>query len=327
MMKAVMQRGVILYLIMSACCIAASTDPFPPEALPAVSIGEFLPPDFEASGLVWHTRRQKLFLVSDNGFLASMTDQGTDVELWRISADLEAVTVAFPTSDFIYLGVEHPDSIYEFNITTGGITRVFNLTPWMDGPKNSGLEALTFVPDPADPEGGLFYAGLQETGQIFVFRLPILSSAVSTAVTFVGVIYPIQGVNNISDLYYTPCQDVLYAIYDSSNLLRAMTPDGSFLRQWELPGDSQEGITLKGSELYICEDNGQNGGRVYRYAPFLVFPQPDLDNDGIVDLRDYAVFSQCWRDRLFWKTADLNKDNRLDVADIAFFASLWLRGK
>ena len=326
-----MQRGVILYLIMSACCIAASTDPFPPEALPAVSIGEFLPPDFEASGLVWHTRRQKLFLVSDNGFLASMTDQGTDVELWRISADLEAVTVAFPTSDFIYLGVEHPDSIYEFNITTRRVSRAFfNLTPWMDGPKNSRFgRRLTFCAViRLTPEGGLFYAGLQETGPDFLFFACLSCPAlVSTAVTFVGVIYPIQGVNNISDLYYTPCQDVLYAIYDSSNLLRAMTPDGSFLRQWELPGDSQEGITLKGSELYICEDNGQNGGRVYRYAPFLVFPQPDLDNDGIVDLRDYAVFSQCWRDRLFWKTADLNKDNRLDVADIAFFASLWLRGK
>ena len=85
----------------------------------------------------------------------------------------------------------------------------------------------------------------------------------------------------------------------TARIFKAMTPDGSFLRQWELPGDSQEGITLKGSELYICEDNGQNGGRVYRYAPFLVFPQPDLDNDGIVDLQGLRCFFAVLRDRLF----------------------------
>lgn len=314
-------------LFLAGSLSVGSAVPFPPEALPAVNIGQRLPSNFEASGLVWHTELQRLFLVSDSGLVASMTDRGEDLELWPVDADIEAVTVANPKSDFIYLGIEHPDSIYEFNLSTGTVSRIFDLTGWMDGPKNSGLEALTFVPDDADPEGGLFYAGLQETGQIFVFRLPILSSADSAAVTFIGSIYPIQGIKNISGMHYVPTQDVLYAIYDNTDLLRAMTTDGSLLGQWSLPGNDQEGVTIKGSELYLCEDYGNEGGAVYRYAPFVVFPQPDLNNDGKVDLHDYAVFSGYWRSGLFWTFADLNADGRLDVSDVALFASLWLRGK
>ena len=175
-MKAVMQRGVILYLIMSACCIAASTDPFPPEALPAVSIGEFLPPDFEASGLVWHTRRQKLFLVSDNGFLASMTDQGTDVELWRISADLEAVTVAFRRAILSILALSIPTVfIIQYHDRRYHARFQFNA---VDGwAQNSGLEALTFVPDPADRKVACFMQACRSPARFFVFACTILSSA------------------------------------------------------------------------------------------------------------------------------------------------------
>ena len=47
----------------------------------------------------------------------------------------------------------------------------------MTGPSNLGLEALTFVPDDSHQEGGVFYAGLQSTGEIFRFVLSIKSSS------------------------------------------------------------------------------------------------------------------------------------------------------
>jgi len=202
-----------------------------------------------------------------------MSANGTGVTNWSVGGDLEGVTVARPQSDFIYLGIEHPDSIREFNIATGQVTRTFSLTGWMAGPDNSGLEALTFVPDAGNPEGGLFYAGLQADGRIFVFQLPILSSTTSTAVTHVRTIPALNGVSDISDMNYQASQGVLYAIYDSANLLRAMNPDGTLIKEWNLPGNDQEGLTLEGNALYIGEDYG-GGGDVFRYSNFVGVPEP-----------------------------------------------------
>lgn len=299
--------------------------PFPSEAQPAVSIGGKLPGSHETSGIVWHAGLQKFFLVSDAGTVTSMTAKGTKLTHWSIDADLEAVTVTHPNSDFIYLGIEDPDSIWEFNITTGLVTRIFDLTSWMTSPANSGLEALTFVPDPADPEGGLFYAGLQEDASIFVFRLPIQSSSTSTAVTWVRTIPPLNGVANISDLTYVPSQNAIYAIYDKDDILRAMETDGTLIGEWTLPGKDQEGVALKGSELYITEDYGSDGGDVLRYAPFKVIPQPDLDADGKVNLTDLAILSAAWTSNS-QSAADTNADGVIDTIDLAIFSAAWLQG-
>jgi len=253
--------------------MAWSADPFPPVALPGVSVGGNLPAGYETSGVVWHSRVQKLFLVGDGGTVSSMNANGTGVTNWSVGGDLEGITVARPQSDFVYLGVEHPDSIREFNIATGQVTRTFSLTAWMTGPDNSGLEALTFVPDSGNPEGGLFYAGLQTDGRIFVFQLPILSSTTSTAVTHVQTISALNSVTDISDMYYEAAQGALYAIYDSANLLRAMNPDGTLIKEWNLPGSNQEGLALNGTDLYIGEDYG-SGGDVLRYSNFVGVPEP-----------------------------------------------------
>jgi len=253
--------------------IALSAEPFPPDSLPGVSIGGNLPAGYETSGISWHSGVGKLFLVSDGGTVSSMGLDGTGLTHWSVGGDLEGITVARPQSDFVYLGVENPDSIREFNLATSRVTRTFSLTAWMTGPSNSGLEALTFVPDAANPEGGLFYTGLQADGRIFVFQLPIVSSTTSTAVTHVSTIPALNGVNDISDLYYNADQGVLYAIYDSANMLRAMEPDGTLIKEWRLPGSNQEGVTLKGRDLYIGEDYG-SGGDVFRYSGFVGVPEP-----------------------------------------------------
>jgi len=318
-------RIPILCTIMALTASAWSAEPFPSGSQPAVSIGGKLPGSHETSGIAWHAGFQKFFLVSDAGTVTSMTAKGTKLTHWPVNGDLEAVTIARPQSSFIYLGIEDPDSIWEFNITTGLVTRIFNLTSWMTSPANSGLEALTFVPDPADPEGGLFYAGLQEDARIFVFRLPIQSSTTSTAVTWVRTIPPINGVANISDLTYVPSQDAIYAIYDKDDILRAMETDGTLIGEWALPGQDQEGVALKGSELYITEDFGGDVGDVLRYAPFRVIPQPDLNADGKVNLTDLALLSAAWAGDT-QSAADTNADGAIDTTDLAILADAWLQG-
>ena len=253
-----------------------SFEPFPSEtALPGVSIGNNLPADYEASSIVWHPRLERFFLVCDEGIVSSMCNEGEDLRHWPIGGDLEATTIACPQSDFIYIGGENPDRISEFCVVTASVTRRFELSDWMQGPNNGGLEALAFVPDPDDPEGGLFYAGLQSNGSILVFRLPIASSTTSTEVVYLRTIPSHDGVEDISALHYAADHRTIYAIYDRSNLLRAMTPDGTVLREWKLPGRNQEGLTFKGDAMYVCSDHGRKGGDVVRYAPFAGITHPD----------------------------------------------------
>ena len=126
---------------------------------------------YEPSGAVWHTVRATLFIVGDDGQLTELARDGTVLNDWVIGGDLEGVTIADPESELIYIGREHPDAVLEFDISTGLTTsNSWDLTSWMTGSANLGLEALTYV-------DGLFYAGHQGEGNIYVFDLQPSSTA------------------------------------------------------------------------------------------------------------------------------------------------------
>jgi len=263
--------GVAVAIITSGIVAA---DPFPTAALPGTSLNQSIP-NYEPSDLVWHSRLGRLFSVSDGSAtissrVFSIADDGTSLAFWPVTGDLEGICVADPASDFLYVGTEQPNQIKEFRISTGVVTRTFDLNPWMTVASGQGLEALTFVPDPGNAEGGTFYAGLQDDGTIYRFSLPILTSATSTTVSPLGSFNPVTGRRDLSGLDYDRAAGVLYAIYDGPNLMRAMTTAGSFLKEWTLPGSNQEGIAVRGSSLFIAEDSGD----IMLYAPFQPVPEP-----------------------------------------------------
>ena len=307
---------LLLGLLSFSCSAAFSADPFPPGATGA-EISSGLPSGYEPSGVVWHFDLEKLLVVSDEGIISSMNSDGSDVSNYFLSGspDLEGITVADPNSPFVYLGLENPDSIVELNINTGTVTRSFNLTPWMTGPSNQGLEALTFVPDPNDPEGGIFYAGLQDDGKIYSFRLPISSSSSSTSVTHLGTITPVAGRTDLSGLHYDSNNEVLYAIYDSSNLLRAMEADATFLAEWELAGNDQEGISFAGDTLFISEDSEE----VWKYAPFPILlraPSADFDEDLDIDGADFLTLQRGFGQWGFLNDGDATGDSLVNANDL-----------
>lgn len=263
--------GVAVAIITSGIVAA---DPFPTAALPGTSLNQSIP-NYEPSDLVWHSRLGRLFSVSDGSAnvssrVFSIADDGTGLAFWPVTGDLEGICVADPASDFLYVGTEQPNQIKEFRISTGVVTRTFDLNPWMTVASGQGLEALTFVPDPGNAEGGTFYAGLQDDGTIYRFSLPILTSATSTTVSPLGSFNPVTGRRDLSGPDYDRAAGVLYAIYDGPNLMRAMTTAGSFLKEWTLPGSNQEGIAVRGSSLFIAEDSGD----IMLYAPFQPVPEP-----------------------------------------------------
>jgi len=235
-------------------------------------IGKNLPQTCEPSGLTWNPLLNSLFLVSDDGTLYQMDTEGNIVHNWSPGGDLEGVAVVEKRNSYVYLGIEHPDSIKEFDLSTGTLTsRSWDLTSWMIGPDNQGLEALTFVPDGYHPyncssSGGLFYAGLQADGKIYVFDVNLSTSG---NVSYITTLSPKSNLNDISGLYFCRETNILYAIYDEANILVEMKTDGTVLKEYNLPNKDQEAFTIipsiKGNgEVFIGED----AGTLWRWKPY-----------------------------------------------------------
>lgn len=256
--------------------IVMSASPWPADGtgtLLSVGVG------YEPSGIIWHTRLNRFFVVSDNGTIISMDQNGDDEKYWNIGGDLEAITIADPESNYIYAGIEHPDSIKEVDVTTGQLTgRSWDLTQWMIGADNSGLEALTFVPNGrhsygASSSGGLFYAGLQADGKIYVFDVDLAHSG---TVVYKNVkLTPASGKTDLSDMFYCIETDTIYAIFDSFDLLVEMAPDGAVVGEYTMPQPyrGQEGVVVVTSDpnlpaqIYIAQDEAPE---VWRYNNFPV---------------------------------------------------------
>jgi hypothetical protein len=246
---------------------------FPTQSLPGVDIGNGLGAGYETSGIAWHSRLERFFLVDDGGQLSSMDADGNNVTHHGInSSDYEGITIADPSTNLIYVGQEENNEIYEYDFVAGKITASYQLRTWMTTPGSSGLEALTFVPDANDSEGGLFYAGQQSNGVVYAFRLPIVSRT-PTRDFFQFSFQAATGRTDLSGLHFDDTNDVLYAIWDSDNFLRAMQPDGTFIEEWILPGTRQEGITFQGTNLVIAQDNGPDAIR-YSSFPIITVPEP-----------------------------------------------------
>lgn len=260
---------LILLALAAFTAQECSAAPQFPGDLPGTNIGGQLGANYEVSGAAWHAGLQRLIVVSDEGFVSQLEANGDFATTsFAGGGDLEAVCVADETSEFVYLGREHPDAVMEYNLQLGTITRIFPLTATMTGANNLGLEALTFVPDANDPEGGLFHAGKQDNGKVYVFRLPIVSSSTSTASTHITTYTPVPGRDDISGLDYDRGQGRLFAIFDSHNRISQMTPAGVLVQDWALPGNDQEGVAVRGCELFVVSDVG---GNVWKYTSF-----PDL---------------------------------------------------
>lgn len=274
-----MRTPLLLLAALAAGPPAAAQDPFPGD-LPGEEIGALLPPSYEPSGAAWHPRLQRLLLVDDGGRITLMDGHGGSVVHLTVpgapGTDFEGICVADPADDRVYVGVEQPARILEVDVSSGTLLRTFALTAMDAGtPVNQGLEALTFAPDAAHPEGGLFLAGRQSDGRLFTYELPIRTSATSTSATLVGSQPSPGGLSDLSGLEFDAGAGILYAIHDGADRLRALDPTGAtLLGEWTLPGNDQEGLALRGCQLWIAEDVGPE---VWRYEGV-------LDEDGCPSL-------------------------------------------
>ncbi len=213
----------------------ATAAPFPADVPPSV-----VTTVSEPSGIVWHPGMQKLYVVDDGGVLIEMNDDGSGQITWSGLGDIEGVTYADPASDFVYIARERPgNAILEFDLVQGQVTRVFDLQPWIaPADVNEGIEAITFVPDDQNVEGGYFYTGVQEDGRIHVFELPIQSSTTATTVTFVETFTPNPARADLSGMDFDRLNEILFVLWDSAERFAAYRSNRSLIEDWDMYVDN-----------------------------------------------------------------------------------------
>lgn len=248
------------------------------------SIGTNLPTGYEPSGAYWHGGLNKLVVVSDGGLLSTMDEDGNNVTNYTLSGDNETVTGTSSSSNYVYVGVEQPTrKVVEFDLSTGTTTgNSWDLTTWLTGSDNNGLEALTYVPSGKhafNTSEGVFLANKYSSSTIYAFVF-----GTSGSVTNVGSFTAPSA--SMSDMYYNESTGVLYALYEG--LAYEMDTSGTVSSSYSVPGSSQEGIAMNDSFTFIAQDTGA----VYRYdtrtTPITpVVTNPDADGDG------YAASVDC----------------------------------
>jgi hypothetical protein len=282
-----MQLSIRLILLWFAPHIGAF-DPFP-GTQPGVEIGAALPALFEPSGATWIAERAKLVICDDEGYIAAMNIDGSNTQSWPSGGSWEGITHNPAMPDLVFVIDEQIAQVQVFNISTGSFTGqsfaltsavagagvmpldVLDLDALQDQGDTTGVESLAFVPD---ANGGMFWAGSQENGFVYQFRFDTTSSNVSYWGKFKNWLVTN---NDLSGLEWDPALQVVFAVWDSNNVIRAISRDGLVLGSWNTPaGNNEEGIVSIGNQLVIAEDQATDS-EVWRYDQFLPFT-PMLQN-------------------------------------------------
>ncbi len=234
---------------------------------PHVWVADIDKEDFrEPSGICWHSGRETLFVVGDEGDVCEIETDGTLIKKKRIrKADFEGVTHD-PATGLLYVAVEGDEVVLEIDPDSLKVRREFDLPRKLNGrtvmsKKGQGIEGITFVPDSDHPQGGIFHIANQafsltnekDLSAVFQFELPLRNKAGGPKL--LGYFEP--GIIDLSGLHYDAESDVLTLISDVTNTFHQYNGDGDLLRSYAFPGENQEGITADNAGFwYVAQDSG-----------------------------------------------------------------------
>ncbi|MBI1907923.1 hypothetical protein HYS28_00710 [Candidatus Uhrbacteria bacterium] len=104
-----------------------------------------------------------LLVVSDEGDVATMGLDGSDVEMWLTWAnnDQEGVTVV---GDTLYVLNERERDVFAYDLATHALLRTYDLSPWISGWDNEGPEGMTY-------HNGQWLVGHSLTEEVYAFDL------------------------------------------------------------------------------------------------------------------------------------------------------------
>ncbi len=251
-----MMAAAVLTVALSATALAATAWPSNSTFEIGGQVRELVS-GIEPSGLMWHSGRNQLFMVGDEGQIVAMDKDGSNPTVWNAGGDLEDITVQSTSSNFVFLADED-GKIVKYDLSRSRAVKSWDVTRWMPEVNGAGMEALTYA-------NGYFYAGYQANGKIYVLDLS------RSTPRKVREINAPSGYTDISGLHYR--DGYLYALY--SNTLFVMTTDGTVKETYSVPGSDQEGLALGAdsnndgdADMYVAEDST---GNLYQYDNFPIY--------------------------------------------------------
>ncbi len=266
--RIVKRSALFLAILIAGCSAMSQPRPVSPSIVfPFEWVGNIDKVKFnEPSGICWHSQRNTLFVVGDEGDVCEIKTDGTLVKQKRIRhADFEGITHD-PSTGLLYIAVEEEELIIELDPDTFAVLREFSLPRTLGGRTvmkagGQGVEALTFVPDATHPEGGTFCVGNQsfslvneqDMSAVFVVELPLRSK--TGRPKLISHFKP--GVVDISGLYCDVADGHIFVISDLCNIILEYSSSFELLHEYAFPGDNQEGITVDDAGfMYIAQDSG-----------------------------------------------------------------------
>ena len=235
---------MVVALLLSGCTTTESqkTDPrsivFPFQYIGNIDKAHLDKPNFQPSGICFHSIRGTLFVVFDLGAVCEMKTDGTIINEKRIArADFEGITHD-PSTGLLYVAIERAELIIELDPETFDVSRKFPIPRKFMGETLlkagvQGIEAITFVPDIDHPHGGTFYVTNQsydledaeDISAVFEVEVPLKSEADTNTSAKILRYFPL-GIIDLSGLYFDKATGHLYVISDSTNTIFELSRTG-----------------------------------------------------------------------------------------------------
>jgi hypothetical protein len=245
-----------------------------------------LPKDAEPSGCAYDDSRNVIWTISDNGYLMKTDLNGTQVTKYELGEKLDIEDLVFVPSrpNYLYLALEAPASVLEYDLNSQKISRRWALFD-NNGDQNRGIEALGLLPSPLSRYGYFFIAGSQADAQLHVFEIN-LEAANGKALPMAIVKPPGPG-EDLSAMSTSSDGQVLFLLFDKHQQLLGINatrapkflpdvhdkPEGWFPQptpvfdlskagsfHFDLPMSGAEGVTFTPDYMFIGIDASKNRG-------------------------------------------------------------------
>jgi uncharacterized protein YjiK len=222
----------------------------------------------EPSGIAYHPRLRRLFVVGDEGTLAELDGDGRVVSATPLGANLEGVAVHDPSGVLVLLDEVRAELI----VYDAGAREVkgrwrldSEALTGRKGKGRDGFEGLAFRPEPGRPGGGVFYLAHQR-GPAMLVAVEFDPAGAPRPIGESSVVgrWEMKGLRDLTALSWSPELGRLLVLADAEDELLLLRPDGSVEKRLRIPGVQQEGVCMDAAgDLWIADDRAAT---VVRYA-------------------------------------------------------------
>lgn len=215
----------------------------------------------EPSGIAYHEKLERLFVVGDEGSVSELQADGTLVNTAHVPGNLEDVTVHSPSGHLVLVS-EKSSTLVLYDPVARRELKRWRLRPHdilgerrLD--RNHGFEGLAFKEEAGRPGGGVFYLVNQRAPEMIVgMAFDIEAPAGDLKPEIVGR-WPIAE-KNVKAAAYVPALDRLLVLSDKRGVL-VVDADGRVAHELPMPPGQHEGLCLDaGGNLWIADDRGKS---------------------------------------------------------------------